>query len=78
MERPRLDANRVLLNELVVTGAYEYDADGFSEALSLLASGTLPTDLLIESEDVPLEGLQRAIEQLGAGRIGGKVLVAPD
>ncbi len=77
MERPRLDAVRVILQELVVTGAYTYDAGGFETALELLASRRLPLDLLIEREDVGLDGLQRAMERLVAGRIAGKVLVDP-
>jgi (R,R)-butanediol dehydrogenase/meso-butanediol dehydrogenase/diacetyl reductase len=77
MEKPRLDANRVLLNELVVTGAYNYDANGFEAALGLLASGRLPTGLLIEGEDVTLDGLLDAMRGLVAGRIAGKVLVDP-
>ena len=77
MEKPNLDPNRVLLNELTVTGAYNYDENGLGDALELLASGGLPTGLLIEPEDVPLSGLLEAMERLEAGRIGGKVLVAP-
>ncbi len=77
MERPTLDANRVLLNELVVTGAYNYDDDGFEAALELLASGGLPVDLLIERDDVPLEGLLDAMRGLAEGRLGAKVLVRP-
>jgi threonine dehydrogenase-like Zn-dependent dehydrogenase len=77
MERPSLDANRVLLNELVVTGGYTYDATGLGDALELLASGSLPTGLLIEDGDVPLEGMLAAMHALAAGRIGGKVMVAP-
>ncbi|MEE9608672.1 MAG: alcohol dehydrogenase catalytic domain-containing protein [Myxococcota bacterium] len=77
VERPRLDAMRVLLNELVVTGAYNYDEDGYAQALALLASRRLPTDLLIEPDDIALDGLQAAMERLASGRIGGKVLVVP-
>lgn len=77
MERPQLDPNRVLLNELVVTGAYNYDESGFDDALALLASGNLPTQDLIHPRDVGLDGLFSAMEALVAGRIGGKVLVAP-
>ncbi len=77
MEKPRLDANRVLLNELSVTGAYNYDENGFQDALALLASGSLPTDLLIEPGDVPLAGLLGAIERLAAGEIGGKLMIVP-
>jgi len=34
-------------------------------------------DDLIEPADVPLDGLQQAMEQLMAGELAGKVLVAP-
>lgn len=77
MERPRLDPNRVLLNELTVTGCYEHDAHGFEDALALLASGALPTELLIEPADVRLDGLLPAMHDLVAGRLAGKVLVQP-
>jgi 2-desacetyl-2-hydroxyethyl bacteriochlorophyllide A dehydrogenase len=75
---PRFDANRILLNELVVTGAFVYDADGFPRALELLSSDGFPRDVLIESDDVPLDGLLDAIERLGAGEIPAKVLIAPN
>ena len=77
MRRPRLDSNRVLLNELVVTGAYNYDEDGFEAAIGLLAGGSLPVDQLVESEDAGLGDLQGAMLELFEGRIGAKVLVAP-
>ena len=47
------------------------------DALALLGSGRLPTDLLIESEDVPLHGLSEALAGLADGRLAGKVMVAP-
>ena len=74
---PRFDPNRILLNELVITGAFTYDADGFPAALEMLAGPGFPLDLLVEAEDVPLTGLRSAIEQLGAGTVPGKVLIAP-
>jgi len=77
-ERPQFDAMRVLLNELVVTGAYAYDENGFARALEMIASGSLPTDLLIAENDIGLDGLLQAMRQLAAGEIGGKVLVAPN
>jgi threonine dehydrogenase-like Zn-dependent dehydrogenase len=77
MERPRLDPNRVLLNELTITGCYEHDATGFEDALALLASGALPTDVLIEAADVSLDGLLPAMHDLVEGRLAGKVLVQP-
>ena len=40
IEAPSFDPNRMLLNELVVTGSFVYDADGFERALELLASAS--------------------------------------
>lgn len=78
IEPPQFDPNRILLNELVVTGAYEYDDGGFDEALGLLASGALPVDDLLEPDDVPLAGLLETLERLARGEIAGKVLVRPE
>lgn len=77
MDRPALDSNRILLNELAVTGAYCYDDGGMEAALALLATGRLPTDHLIDGRDIGLDGMQRAMEELVAARIAGKVMVAP-
>ena len=73
----RLDPNRILLNELVVTGAFTYDQGGFERALDLLASGRLPVDDLLEPGVVPLDGLLDAMTGLAEGRLAGKVLVRP-
>ncbi|MBU6215064.1 MAG: alcohol dehydrogenase catalytic domain-containing protein [Acidobacteria bacterium] len=77
IDPPRFDPNRILLNELVVTGAFNYDAGGFTEALELLASGRLPVEELVEPGAVPLEGLIDAMRDLAAGLVAGKVLVRP-
>jgi len=77
LRRPRLDHNRILLCELVVTGAFTYDEDGFAAALDLLASGRLPVDLLIEARDVAFEGMFEALEALEAGTLVAKVMIAP-
>jgi (R,R)-butanediol dehydrogenase/meso-butanediol dehydrogenase/diacetyl reductase len=77
MEAPRFDPNRILLNELVVTGAFTYDQGGFERALDMLASGALPVDDLVEPEVVPLEGLLDAMRALAEGSLAGKVLVRP-
>jgi threonine dehydrogenase-like Zn-dependent dehydrogenase len=74
---PRFDPNRILLNELVITGAFCYDGDGFERALELLAAPSFPRDLLVDPTDVGLGDLLGAIEMLGAGEIPGKVMVAP-
>ena len=77
MEAPRFDPNRILLNELVVTGAFTYDQGGFERALGLLAAGSLPVDDLLEPEVVALDGLLDAMRGLAEGRLAGKVLVKP-
>ena len=77
IEAPRFDPNRILLNELVITGAFTYDKDGFERALQLLASGAIPIDALVEPDDVPLDGLLDAMRDLAEGRLAGKVLVRP-
>jgi (R,R)-butanediol dehydrogenase/meso-butanediol dehydrogenase/diacetyl reductase len=77
MRRPRFDHNRILMNELVITGAYCYDADGFGAALALLASDALPTNALIEPNDVPLDDLFSALEQLERQELAGKVMIVP-
>jgi threonine dehydrogenase-like Zn-dependent dehydrogenase len=77
MKAPRLDGNRILLNELVVTGSFVYDADGFERSLELLARPDFPTDLLIEPEDTPLDGLLDAIVGLHDGARAAKVMIVP-
>jgi (R,R)-butanediol dehydrogenase/meso-butanediol dehydrogenase/diacetyl reductase len=78
MRRPRLDSNRVIVHELVVTGTVEYTQDDYRAALDLLAAHRLPVDELIVPEDLPLTRLQWAMEQLMAGELAGKVMVVPD
>lgn len=73
----KLDAIRILLNELVVTGAYCYDATGIADALALLVSGRLPIDALLSSEDYDLDGLLEMMKSLRSGEISRKALVRP-
>ncbi len=77
MSQPNFNPTRILLNELVLTGAFCYDADGFEKALELLASGAVPVDLLAEPDDVPLSGALHIMEELAGGRVAAKVLIAP-
>jgi len=77
IKSPRFDANRILLNELVVTGAFVYDPDGFERALELRARPDVPTDELIERDDVPLDGLVDAMQGLAGGDLAAKVMIAP-
>jgi L-iditol 2-dehydrogenase len=77
IEPPRFDPNRILLNELVITGAFVYDHDGFERALALLGSGALPVEALLEPGAVGLDGVLDAMRGLADGRLAGKVLVQP-
>ena len=75
---PRVNHNRIIVMEQILLGAFNYDAEGFGPALDLLASGALPLDVLIEDEDVLLDGVLPAMERLSGGEIAGKVLVRPE
>jgi (R,R)-butanediol dehydrogenase/meso-butanediol dehydrogenase/diacetyl reductase len=75
---PRINHNRMIVLELTILGAYNYDDDGFRGALDLLASGTIPTDLLIEPDDVLLGEVGETMARLAQGEIAGKVLVRPE
>ncbi len=77
MEQPTFDPNRFVLNELTVVGSFVYDLGGFEQALALLADDAFPCDLLIEADDIPLDGISDALDGLAHGRIAGKVMVAP-
>ena len=77
MDYPRLDTSRMILNELVVTGAYEYDPGGLDAALDLIASGALEVEVLLEPEVVGLDGILDTMGRLRSGEVAGKVLVQP-
>jgi len=78
MQPPSFDPNRMLLNELTVTGSFVYDADGFDRALELLSTpGAIPTDVLIEADDIGLDAVGAPVRRLAAGETAGKVMVAP-
>ena len=77
LDFPRLDTNRIILNELVVTGAYTYNDTGFESALDLIASGALPLDELLEPGAVGLDDLFEAMVRLRAGEVAGKILIRP-
>lgn len=77
MSSPQFDPNRILLNELIITGAFTYDKGGFEEALGLLAGGAMPVDALLEPGVVGLDDLLDVMRGLAGGEIAGKVLVKP-
>jgi threonine dehydrogenase-like Zn-dependent dehydrogenase len=68
----------MIVLELTLIGAYNYDAEGFGPALELLASGRMPLDLLIEPDDVSLDQLLPTLHRLAAGELAGKVMVTPE
>ncbi|GIT00230.1 MAG: hypothetical protein CM1200mP26_19420 [Acidimicrobiales bacterium] len=72
MDFPRLDSNRIILNKLVVTGAYTYGANGIASALDLIPSGRLPLDALIEPESFGLDALFDTMVRLRAGEVPGE------
>jgi (R,R)-butanediol dehydrogenase/meso-butanediol dehydrogenase/diacetyl reductase len=77
LDQPALNPLRIILNEITVCGSFLYDSDGFDRALALLASGDLPTGLLIEPTDIPLDQLVGALRDLSSGALAGKAMVAP-
>ena len=76
-EPPRINQNRLIIFELEIVGAYNYNDDGFQPAVDLLDSGTLPLAWLIEPDDIPLSGVMDSMERLSRGEIPSKVMVRP-
>jgi threonine dehydrogenase-like Zn-dependent dehydrogenase len=77
IEPPTFDGNRILLNEITITGSFVYDADGFERALELLASPGFPTEALIEPADFPLDDILGALFGLAEGDLAAKVMIVP-
>ena len=76
-EPPRINQNRMIIFELEIIGAYNYNDEGFQPAVDLLDSGTLPFDALIEPDNVPLSEVMVSMERLARGEIPSKVMVQP-
>lgn len=76
-EPPRLNQNRVIIFELEIIGAYNYNDEGFEPAVQLLASGRLPVNTLIEPDNVPLTEVMASMERLARGEVPSKVMVQP-
>lgn len=77
IEPPTFDPNRLLLNELTITGSFVYDEGGFHRALELLATDGFPVDALIAPDDVPLDRLVDTMVDLASGAIAAKAMVVP-
>jgi 2-desacetyl-2-hydroxyethyl bacteriochlorophyllide A dehydrogenase len=76
-EPPRINQNRMIIFELEIIGAYNYNDEGFAPAVDLLDSGALPLDALIEPDNIPLSSVMVSMEQLARGEIPSKVMVQP-
>jgi len=76
-EPPRINQNRMIIFELEIIGAYNYNDEGFQPAVDLLDSGTLPLDALIEPDNIPLDEVMVSMERLARGEIPSKVMVQP-
>ena len=62
---------------LTVTGSALYDDGGIREAVSLLADGQVPVDLLLEPGTISLHDVADACAKLASGQLAGKVMVVP-
>jgi hypothetical protein len=76
-EPPRIDQNRMIIFELELIGAYNYDDEGFEPAVDLLERDLLPFDALIEPDNIPLSDVMVSMERLTRGEIPSKVMVQP-
>lgn len=76
-EPPHINQNRLIILELEMIGAYNYDDEGFRPAVDLLDRGDLPLDALIEPENVSLGDVMVSMESLARGEIASKVMVQP-
>jgi (R,R)-butanediol dehydrogenase/meso-butanediol dehydrogenase/diacetyl reductase len=76
-EPPRFNQNRMIILELEILGAYNYNDEGFQPAVDLLDTGTLPLDALIEPDNIPLSEVMASMERLARGEIPSKVMVQP-
>ena len=76
-EPPRYNQNRMIIFELEIIGAYNYNDEGFQPAVDLLDTGTLPFEALIEPDNIPLSEVMVSMERLSRGEIPSKVMVQP-
>jgi 2-desacetyl-2-hydroxyethyl bacteriochlorophyllide A dehydrogenase len=76
-EPPRFNQNRLIIFELEIVGAYNYNEEGFQPAVDLLDSGKMPLESLIEPNDIPLSKVMDSMERLSRGEIPSKVMVQP-
>jgi 2-desacetyl-2-hydroxyethyl bacteriochlorophyllide A dehydrogenase len=76
-EPPKVNQNRMIIFELEIIGAYNYNDEGFAPAVDLLDGGRLPFDALIEPDNIALSDVMVTMERLAQGDIPSKVMVQP-
>ena len=62
-EPPRINQNRMIIFELEIIGAYNYNDEGFQPAVDLLDSGKLPLEALVEPDNIPLTEVMDSMER---------------
>ena len=67
----------MIIFELEIVGAYNYNEEGFQPAVDLLNSGRLRLESLIEPNDIPLSEVMDSMDRLSRGEIPSKVMVRP-
>jgi threonine dehydrogenase-like Zn-dependent dehydrogenase len=70
-----LDPLRVLVQEVEITGARQYDEDGFEVALARLADHDVPHEDLLEERDTTFEGFSPLLDRMHRGEVPRKPLV---
>ena len=77
MARPKFDPNRILLNELVITGAFVYDADGFVARSTCSRRASCRTTCSWSRRTIPLNKLLDTALGLHEGTVAAKAMIVP-
>ena len=74
---PEFDTNRILLNELAITGAFVYDADGFDRASSCSPAPTSRPTCSSSPSDFPPRRALRRDRRAPRRNLAAKVMIVP-
>lgn len=66
---------RILVQELDIVGARQYDPNGFGNALSMLQHGSIAWRDVVEPSDTALGDVMRLFQEMRRGVVSGKPLV---
>jgi threonine dehydrogenase-like Zn-dependent dehydrogenase len=70
-----VDPMRVLVQELEITGARQYDSNGLDDALDLLRQGGIPAADILAANDTDFGDFLALLAAMRAGEVAGKPLV---